>query len=42
MARPNGIFDPAHQAIVVVGDRKAIEPGIEAAHVAPVEPVTTF
>ena len=35
-------LDPAHQAIVVVGDRKTIERGIEAAHVAPVEPVTTF
>ncbi len=29
-------LDPSHMAIVVVGDRQAIEPGLQAAHVAPV------
>jgi zinc protease len=32
-------LDPAHLAIVVVGDRKAIEPGLRAAGIAPVEVV---
>ena len=32
-------LDPAHLAIVVVGDREAIGPGLRAAHVAPVVPV---
>lgn len=29
-------MDPSHMAIVIVGDRKVIEPGIRAANVAPV------
>ena len=29
-------LDPDHMAIVVVGDRKAVEPGLAAMHVAPV------
>ena len=35
-------LDPAHEAIVLVGDRSAVEPGIAAEHVAPVENVTLF
>jgi zinc protease len=35
-------LDPAHEVIVIVGDKKAIDPGIEAAHLAPVQAVTTF
>ena len=41
-------LDPTHLAIVVVGDRKAIEPGLRAARIAPVvivglngRPITT-
>jgi predicted Zn-dependent peptidase len=29
-------LDPDHMAIIVVGDRKLIEPALEAAHVAPI------
>ena len=29
-------LDPDHMAIVIVGDRKAVEPGLAAAHVAPI------
>jgi zinc protease len=35
-------LDPAHMAIVVVGDRKTIEPGLRAAGVGPVEIVGSY
>ncbi len=35
-------LDPAHQAIVVVGDRKVIEPGLRAAGIAPIRVVTGY
>ncbi len=35
-------LDPSHEAIVVVGDGKTITPGIQAAHLAPVQPVAAF
>jgi zinc protease len=33
-------LDPAHLAIVVVGDRKVVEPGLEATHIGPIVNVT--
>ena len=35
-------LDPRQQAIILVGDRSAVEPRIAAEHVAPVEDVKQF